>query len=82
MLKTFPKCQLKDLAIFGEALRFTDKVHVGGPNMGNRDRLLHRITGMLNLNWRTNNAGMEGLRVRYDLRWFGRVKRSKAVILS
>jgi dTDP-4-amino-4,6-dideoxygalactose transaminase len=51
-----PKSQLKDLAIFGKAPAFVEKVHVGRPNIGNRDHLLDRITDMLDRNWLTNNG--------------------------
>jgi dTDP-4-amino-4,6-dideoxygalactose transaminase len=56
MLKICPKSQLKDLAIFGNAPAFADKLHVGQPNVGNRDRLLDRIKNMLDRNWLTNNG--------------------------
>jgi len=56
MLKTCAKFQLKDLAIFGKAPAFAEKLHVGRPNVGNRDRLLDRIKDMLDRNWLTNNG--------------------------
>lgn len=45
-----------DLAIFGRPPAFADKVHVGRPNVGNRERLLERINEMLDRNWLTNNG--------------------------
>jgi dTDP-4-amino-4,6-dideoxygalactose transaminase len=56
MLKICPKSQLKDLAIFGEAPAFAEKVHVGRPNIGNREHLLARINDMLDRVWFTNNG--------------------------
>jgi dTDP-4-amino-4,6-dideoxygalactose transaminase len=56
MLKIRPKSQLKDLAIFGNAPAFAEKVHVGRPNLGNREQLVARINGMLDRNWLTNNG--------------------------
>jgi dTDP-4-amino-4,6-dideoxygalactose transaminase len=35
---------------------FTEKVHVGRPNTGNRERLLARINDMLDRSWFTNNG--------------------------
>jgi dTDP-4-amino-4,6-dideoxygalactose transaminase len=51
-----PKAQPEDLAIFGRPPAFTEKLHVGRPNIGNRDRLLKRIMDMLDRNWLTNNG--------------------------
>ncbi len=45
-----------DLAIFGKPPAFTEKVHVGRPNIGNRDRLFARINDMLDRVWFTNNG--------------------------
>lgn len=56
LLNTCPKLQLKDLAIFGKAPAFAEKVHVGRPNVGNREHLLKRINNMLDRNWLTNNG--------------------------
>ena len=50
------KLQLPDLAIFGIAPKFAEPIHVGRPNIGNRDRLLERINTMLDRNWLTNNG--------------------------
>lgn len=55
-IKTDAKHKLQDLAIFGKPPAFVEKVHVGRPNIGNRDRLLERITSMLDRNWLTNNG--------------------------
>ena len=56
MLKTSTKPQLQGLAIFGNAPAFAEKVHVGRPNTGNRERLLARINDMLDRSWFTNNG--------------------------
>jgi dTDP-4-amino-4,6-dideoxygalactose transaminase len=56
MLKTSSKPQLRELAIFGNAPAFAEKVHVGRPNTGNRERLLARINDMLDRSWFTNNG--------------------------
>jgi len=56
MPKVALKPQPQDLAIFGNAKAFAVPVHVGRPNVGNRDRLLVRINDMLDRNWLTNNG--------------------------
>lgn len=50
------KLQLRDLAVFGKPPAFAEKVHVGRPNIGNRNRLLERINSMLDRNWLTNDG--------------------------
>ena len=45
-----------DLAIFGKPPAFAEKVHVGRPNLGNRERLFERINDMLDRNWLTNDG--------------------------
>jgi dTDP-4-amino-4,6-dideoxygalactose transaminase len=47
---------LKNLAILGGTPVFKDKLHVGRPNIGNRDRLLERINDILDRRWLTNNG--------------------------
>lgn len=42
------------LAIFGGRPRFDEPLHVGRPNLGNRDRLFARFNEMLDRNWLTN----------------------------
>lgn len=51
-----PKLHVHDLAIFGRPPAFAEKVHVGRPNAGNRERLLARINDMLDRSWFTNNG--------------------------
>jgi dTDP-4-amino-4,6-dideoxygalactose transaminase len=50
------KPRLRDLAIFGRPPAFAEKLHVGRPNIGDRDRLLARINDMLDRNWLTNDG--------------------------
>ncbi len=48
---------LDEMAIFGGEPAFGEKLHVGRPNIGNRDRLLERINDILDRRWLTN-AGL------------------------
>jgi dTDP-4-amino-4,6-dideoxygalactose transaminase len=50
------KSAVSDLAIFGRPPAFPEKVHVGRPNLGSRDRLFERINDMLDRNWLTNDG--------------------------
>jgi len=50
------KQSMSDLAIFGGPPTFQEKLHVGRPNVGNRQRLLERIDGILDRRWFTNNG--------------------------
>ena len=45
-----------DLAILGGERAFTDSLHVGRPNIGDRDRLLTLINDMLDRRWLTNQG--------------------------
>jgi dTDP-4-amino-4,6-dideoxygalactose transaminase len=45
-----------DLAIFGKPPAFAEKMHVGRPNVGNREHLMARINDMLDRVWFTNNG--------------------------
>lgn len=45
---------LQDLAIFGGIPAFEEKLHVGRPNIGDRQRLLARINDLLDRRWLTN----------------------------
>lgn len=47
---------MNDLAIFGGTPTFVDKLHVGRPNIGNRENLLSRINDILDRKWLTNNG--------------------------
>jgi len=50
------KQTLNDLAIFGGPAAFAEIRHVGGPNIGDRDRLLARINDLLDRRWLTNDG--------------------------
>lgn len=50
------KSKVPDLAIFGSSPAFSEKLHVGRPNIGNRERLLTRINDMLDRNWLSNGG--------------------------
>ncbi|RUR73468.1 dTDP-4-dehydro-6-deoxyglucose aminotransferase [Chlorogloeopsis fritschii PCC 6912] len=50
------KKHFTDLAIFGDTLTLNDKLYVGRPNIGNRDRLLSRINDILDRRWLTNHG--------------------------
>ncbi|MEN6575340.1 MAG: DegT/DnrJ/EryC1/StrS family aminotransferase [Phycisphaerales bacterium] len=43
-----------DLAILGGTPAFSEKLHVGRPNIGDRDRLMERINDILDRRWLTN----------------------------
>jgi dTDP-4-amino-4,6-dideoxygalactose transaminase len=48
------KQTIDQLAIFGGQPAFNEKLHVGRPNIGNRDVLLGRINDLLDRQWLTN----------------------------
>jgi dTDP-4-amino-4,6-dideoxygalactose transaminase len=50
------KTGVQDLAVLGGRPAFDEPLHVGRPNLGDRDRLLSRIGKMLDRNWLTNNG--------------------------
>jgi len=50
------KQPLDSLAIFGAAPAFTEKLHVGRPNIGDRARLMERINQILDSKWLTNGG--------------------------
>jgi dTDP-4-amino-4,6-dideoxygalactose transaminase len=50
------KNELADLAIFGGIPAFPEKLYVGRPNIGNRERLLERIKNVLDRRWLTNDG--------------------------
>lgn len=45
-----------DLAIFGAVPKFQEKLHVGRPNIGNKESLLLRINDILDRRWLSNNG--------------------------
>lgn len=50
------KDHLEGLAIFGGAPAFDGKLHVGRPNIGDRERLMERIGDLLDRRWLSNNG--------------------------
>jgi dTDP-4-amino-4,6-dideoxygalactose transaminase len=53
------KGSLKELAICGGVPAFKEKLHVGRPNIGNREHLLKRINQLLDNKWLTNGGPFE-----------------------
>ena len=50
------KSKVNCLAIFGGKPAYEEKLHVGRPNIGNREHLLERINALLDRRWLTNNG--------------------------
>ena len=50
------KERIDDLAIFHGEPAFEEALHVGRPNLGDRERLLMRINDMLDRKWLSNNG--------------------------
>ena len=50
------KKHLSELAIFGGTPTFTEKLHVGRPNIGSKQILLQRINDILDSKWLSNNG--------------------------
>ena len=48
------KTDISDLAVFSGQPAFINKLHVGRPNIGNRETLLERINDILDKKWLTN----------------------------
>ncbi len=48
--------KISNLAFFGGAPKFQEKLHVGRPNIGNKDRLLERFNDILERKWFSNNG--------------------------
>jgi dTDP-4-amino-4,6-dideoxygalactose transaminase len=48
------KTEVNDLALFGGPPAFTEKLHVGRPNFGERERLIERIDQIIERRWFTN----------------------------
>ncbi|MCK5569834.1 MAG: DegT/DnrJ/EryC1/StrS family aminotransferase, partial [Spirochaetes bacterium] len=46
----------ESLAIFGAPPIFKDKLHVGRPNIGNKQKFRERLDDILDSNWLTNNG--------------------------
>jgi len=56
MLEPVMKQKLGDLAVFRGSPAFSEKLHVGKPNIGNRERLVARINDLLDTKWLTNDG--------------------------
>jgi dTDP-4-amino-4,6-dideoxygalactose transaminase len=54
MARDFSKHQLNDLAFFGGKPAFEEPLHVGRPNIGNRDAFMKRVGDILDRRWLTN----------------------------
>jgi dTDP-4-amino-4,6-dideoxygalactose transaminase len=50
------KIVVDDIALFGGEPQFQTALHVGTPNVGDRDRFLKRAAGILDSRWFTNNG--------------------------
>jgi dTDP-4-amino-4,6-dideoxygalactose transaminase len=50
------KIDLSDLAVFGGPRLFDEPLHVGRPNVGDRERFLARINDMFDRRWLTNHG--------------------------
>jgi dTDP-4-amino-4,6-dideoxygalactose transaminase len=50
------KNKLTDLAFFGGTPAFDEKLHVGRPNIGDRQRFLELVNDILDQRWLTNNG--------------------------
>lgn len=51
-------CSRADLAINGAPPAFAEPLHVGRPNLGNREAFLQRVNQILDSDWLTNNGPM------------------------
>ena len=47
---------VSELAIFGAKPRFDELLHIGRPNIGDRESLMRRIDQILDSRWLTNNG--------------------------
>lgn len=50
------KVRIEDLALFGGPPAFTEALHVGRPNMGDRTSFFKRLDEMIDRRWFTNNG--------------------------
>lgn len=72
------KTRAEDLAILGGVPAFSEPLHVGRPNIGDRERLMARISDMLDRRWFTNN-GPYVQEFEQKLAQFTRVKHAVAM---
>lgn len=54
--RLFVKESVEQLAIFNDLPAFSESVHVGRPNIGDRKKLLERIEDLLDRRWLTNDG--------------------------
>ncbi len=52
------KSQIEELAVFGGKPAFTHQIHVGRPNIGNRNELVEKFNQILDSGWLTNHGPM------------------------
>src|SRR5688572_16544963 len=50
------KSSIDELAVFGGAPLFAEPLHVGRPNIGDRERFPARVNDILDRRWLTNNG--------------------------
>jgi len=50
------KSRIEDLAIFGGPPAFREELHVGRPNIGERETFLQRVNDLLDRRWLTNDG--------------------------
>jgi dTDP-4-amino-4,6-dideoxygalactose transaminase len=50
------KARVDDLAVFGGPRAFAEPLHVGRPNLGDRERLRRRLEDLLDRRWLTNDG--------------------------
>src|SRR5438128_1434128 len=53
-----PLRSARDLAINGAQPAFEEPLHVGRPNIGDRERFMRRVNDILDCRWFTNNGPM------------------------
>jgi dTDP-4-amino-4,6-dideoxygalactose transaminase len=55
-MKSLMKHAIEELAVLGGAPAFPEKLHVGRPNIGSRERFLQRVNDILDRRWLTNHG--------------------------
>src|ERR1700679_741712 len=55
-MKAKPTIRSESLALLGASPRFDSMMHVGRPNVGNRERLFARLNDMLDRRWFSNDG--------------------------
>ena len=62
------KSPLDELAIFGGPPAFAEKLHVGRPNIGDRQKFRERVDDILDRKWLTNGGRYVLYLLRTDVR--------------